>query len=53
MLSATFIIFYLISPDVPVYFVLSGISGALLGGCSNMLSSNEVITLTGGKTNEL
>ena len=53
LLSGTFIVFYLIDPNVPAYFVLSGISGSLLGGCFNMFSSNEVITLTGGKTNEL
>lgn len=37
---ATLTVFYLISVHVAVYFVLSVICGAFLGGCFNMLASN-------------
>lgn len=45
----TLTIFYVISVHIAVYFILSAICGAFLGGCFNMLASNEVITITGGK----
>lgn len=50
---ATLTIFYLISVQIAVYFILSAISGAFLGGCFNMLASNEVIAITGGKKDEV
>jgi len=53
LLSGTFTVFYLITPQVLAYFILSGISGALLGGCFNMFTSNEVIALTGGHSEDL
>ena len=34
------VFFYLIKPYVVVYFILSTICGAFLGGCFNMLASN-------------
>lgn len=47
-LTGTLAIFYYINVNVPAYYALSIICGALLGGCFNMLASNEVIQLTGG-----
>jgi hypothetical protein len=46
-------IFYFIRVDIAVYFILSGICGAFLGGCFNMLASNEVIAITGGKKDDV
>ena len=34
------VFFYLVKPYVVVYFILSTICGAFLGGCFNMLASN-------------
>jgi hypothetical protein len=50
---ATLTIFYLMGISVVVYFILSGICGAFLGGCFNMLASNEVIEITGGNKSEV
>lgn len=36
-----------------IYFILSAICGALLGGCFNMLASNEVIEITGGNKSDV
>jgi hypothetical protein len=39
-ITAMFVIFYIIEPEIIAYFILSGISGAFLGGCFNMLAGN-------------
>lgn len=39
----TLTIFYVMDVNVTIYFILSAICGAFLGGCFNMLASNEVI----------
>lgn len=49
----TLTIFYLMGINVAVYFILSAICGALLGGCFNMLASNEVISIAGGKKSDV
>lgn len=41
--------FYGIEPEVITYFLLSAGCGFFLGGCFNMLASNEVISMADGK----
>ena len=46
--TAIFTIFYAIKVTILVYFLLSTLCGAFLGGCFNMLASNEVLALVKG-----
>lgn len=48
-----FVVFYIIEPEIIAYFILSGVSGAFLGGCFNMLAGNEVVSITGGKKGDV
>lgn len=51
--TAIFVIFYVIEPEIVAYFLLSAMSGAFLGGCFNMLAGNEVVSISGGKKSEV
>lgn len=51
--TSIFVIFYVIQPEIVAYFFLSAISGALLGGCFNMLAGNEVVSITGGRKDDV
>lgn len=42
----TLAVFYLVKPNVSIYYVCSFVSGALLGGCFNMLAANELLSIT-------
>jgi len=46
-------IFYGIDAAIVAYFFLSAICGFFLGGCFNMLASNEVLAITGGRKEEV
>lgn len=48
-----FVVFYIIEPEIIAYFFLSAISGAFLGGCFNMLAGNEVVSISGGKKDDV
>ena len=39
-ITAMFVVFYIIEPEIIAYFILSGVSGAFLGGCFNTLAGN-------------
>ena len=51
--TAIFVIFYVIEPEIVAYFFLSAISGAFLGGCFNMLAGNEVVSISSGIKSEV
>jgi hypothetical protein len=46
--TTLFTVFYFFNITISIYFVLSTFCGAFLGGCFNMLASNEVIALVKG-----
>lgn len=48
-----FVVFYVIEPEIIAYFCLSVISGAFLGGCFNMLAGNEVVSISGGRKDDV
>jgi cyanate permease len=52
-LTGLLVVFYLIEAEIVAYFVLSTFCGAFLGGAFNMLASNEVISIVGGRKEEV
>lgn len=47
------LLFYIIDVNVVYYIIISALCGAFLGGAFNMMASNEVIKIVGGKKEDV